>query len=116
MKLMMSDALLVAGLVPATFCWMEFAYRLSLYRRYGSQPFLNHVADGYFEVMYSVAGVAIILFVIGMLLAVRRKLAVRAIVYSFAAVLCVCFAAALCFIHQRDILVTYGEFVKNLGP
>ncbi len=108
--------LLLAGALPAAFCWAEFARRLHLYRKYGSQPFVNHVADGYFGWMYLIAGAALVAFAVGLALAIRRKAVGRAIAYVGAAALTISCAVAFYLAHDRGVIVTYGEFIQRLGP
>ena len=108
--------LLAAGLAPMAFCWMEFAHRIRLYHSYGCKPFLNHVADGYFGIMQTLAASALALFAIGLFMAVRQKNTPRVSLYSCAIVLAVGYLVALWYVHQSDVLVTYTEFVENLGP
>ncbi len=107
--------LLLAGAVPAIFCLTEFAHRLHLYRKFGSRPFLNHVADGYFGWMYAIAGAALVAFAVGLALAIRRKAVGLAIAYVGAAALTIGCAVALYLAHDRGILVTYSEFIQRLG-
>ena len=104
------------GLLPSALCVTELVHRLRLYRQYGCKPFDNHVADGYFGIIYALTSLAAAVFIVGFFLAIRSKAVPRAILYASATVLTVCLAAAFCYMHHADILVTYSEFVKNMGP
>ena len=108
--------LLMAGAAPAIFCLTEFAYRLHLYRQRGSRPFMNHVVDNYFGWMYAIAGAALVAFAVGLVLAIRRKAVGLAIAYVGAAALTVGCAVAVYIAHARGVIVTYGEFIRHLGP
>ena len=106
--------LLVIGLLPTAVCWSELLYRLRLYKECGSQPFLNHVADGYFGIMYIAASIASAILILGVILSIRSKSIPRIILYSLAAVLALSFIVVLFFMNQQAILVTYSEFLNNM--
>ena len=108
--------LLLVGIGLAGMCWLELVYRLSLFERYGSHPFLNHVADGYFLLMYVIAGGATVAFLIGAGLAFLRGIQIRGLIYSFAALVTLCYAVVLYCMHERKMLVTYGEYIGAIGP
>ena len=108
--------MLLAGLVPTAYCWLELIYRLFLYRSYGSHPFTNHVYDSYFGNMYTTAFVAAAIFVVGTVFAVRGRSALRIVLYIGSAAIAVCSAIVLYILHQQNMLVTYGEFAQNQGP
>jgi len=116
MKRVRTYLLLVLGLMPTTLCWMELLYRISLYKRYGSKPFLNHVAESYFGMMYFAAAIAAAIFILGLVFAIRAKSFPRITIYSVATVFPLAHMLVLVFMNQQDMLVTYGEFVKNMGP
>jgi hypothetical protein len=116
MKRITTHLLLVAGLVPTALCWMELLCRIGLYKRYGSEPFLNHVADGYFGMMYSAAAGAAAALILGLAFSIRAKSIPRITAYSVAAVIPLAHMAVLFFMNQQDMLVTYSEFAKNMGP
>ncbi len=107
--------LLLAGMALAAGFWAEFAYRLWLYREYGSLPYVNHVADGYFVVMFVSAGIAIAVLLVGAYQAMRNRVMVRALMYFCSAVFALCYAVALYCVHDSHVLVTYSEFIKTLG-
>jgi len=100
---------IIIGSLPIAYCWLEFFYRINLYFEYGSQPFLNHVGDGYFKEMYFVATISLIIFAIGLKLVPSRKI----INYSAIASVLI-YILSLYYINVKDILVNYSEFVQNL--
>ena len=116
MKRIAPYLLLLVGLIPTAACWMELLYRVGLYKWYGAEPFLNHVADGYFGVMYSVAAGAAAVLILGLALSIRAKSIQRITLYSVAAMAPLAHMAVLLFMNQQDMLVTYSEFVQNMGP
>ena len=116
MRGLKSYLLLSAGVVPVAFCWMELLYRIRLYRRYGSQPFLNHVADGYFGIMYLAAVVAAAILICGLVLSIRSKSSSRIMLYLTASGFAVAHMAVLFLMNWKDMLVTYSEFAENMGP
>ena len=116
MKRAMPYVALLVGLIVVTFCWLELLHRIRLYQQYGSQPFLNHVADGYFKTMYCLAFIAITCFSVGIVLGFRSKSVVQIASNIGAAIATIGFACGLFFMHQQDMLVTYSEFVDNMGP
>ena len=106
---------LAVGILAAGLCWAELLYRLRLYVRYGAKPFVNHVADGYFGVMYLLAAVAAVPFVVGTAMAIGRKSASRTALYVGAMALVAAFVVVLCLMHRAGVLVTYSEFVDHAG-
>ncbi len=108
--------LLLVGLLPLAACWSEFAYRIALYRDYGSKPFANHVADGYFSNMYAAAGVALCLLVTGLVIAIRRRTKLTAGIHMLGVLAATAYVAALTIAHHQAAIVTYSEFIASFGP
>jgi hypothetical protein len=98
------------------FLWAEVLYRLSLFRRYGGQPFVNHVNDGYFGWMYLISGLAAVLLAGGLALAVRAAAPLRTILHAAALAVSMAGIQTLMLLHERHLLVTYSEFTRKLGP
>ena len=107
---------LAAGLLLTAYCWAELLYRIHLYQRYGSQPFLNHVADDYFGKMYVAAASAAIMLVVGLVLSIKPRNVPGIMTHTLAAVLALTHMLALAYMNKHDMLVTYAEFARNLGP
>ena len=108
--------LLLPGLFLSGCCWLEVVHRISLYDEYGRQPFVNHVSDGYFGVMYFVGMATLAVLVTGLFGALRGGNRITVVSYTVAAILPVSFMASLFFMNQTDMLVTYSEFIQNMGP
>ena len=107
---------LAAGLLLTTCCWAELLYRIHLYQRYGSQPFLNHVADDYFGKMHAAAASAAIMLVVGLVFSIKSRSVPKIMAHTLAAALALTHMLALAYMNKHDMLVTYGEFARNLGP
>jgi hypothetical protein len=108
-------ALLLAGAaVVGAGLSAQIVHRLSLYvHEYNGQTGLNHVADGFFLLVYSV-GLPAALSALGSACLVRGR-AWRWPAGSLAAVnlaLCIAFVA----MHRTGVLVEYSEFVHRYGP
>ncbi|MCE5277553.1 MAG: hypothetical protein ABFD92_14380 [Planctomycetaceae bacterium] len=105
--------LLVAA-VAAIGLGLEIANRLRLFWfTYNSQPGMNHVADGYFSMVYLASAAAMVMGLAAAWMFHRRLWRVTA--GSFGALnLALC--AAFLVLHQTAMLVTYSEFVTIYGP
>ena len=107
---------LLAGMGLALVCWLELVYRLSLSQQYGAEPYFSQVAEGFVLLMYAVAAVTVLCFLAGAIQAFMRGLQARGLIYSFAALITLCYAVVLYVMHERKMLVTYGEYVTHMSP
>ena len=97
-------------------CWLEMAHRIRLYQQYGSKPFLNHVADGYFVFVGAAAFFALMLFAAGALISKSTESSSLFVSHLGGGIVMVMYLGTLFFLNQQDMLVTYGEYVRNMGP
>ena len=102
---------ILIGLLLLIYCWLELFYRVFLYFHYGAQPFLNHVEDDYFGNMYFIATVSTTCFIVSYSIRREDKFVCR-VAYSLAVI----YILSLYLINKVDVLVSYSEFARNLGP
>ena len=106
--------LVVLALIAPFFLIFELLGRGALYYWYGSQPYLNHVGDEYFDyyperAQFSLYSAGIAAVIAGIF---RRPvlfiISMAAISGSFAA------PKAITYLHTSHKLVTYSEFSKAI--
>ena len=107
---------LLTGIILLGYLWAECLYRITLYFEYGSKPYVNHVGDGYFVSMYSVALVSGVLLGVSLYMSYRLRLRAMTILSVTALLLSLLNVATLAQMNRTKSLVTYSEFVKNMGP
>ncbi len=107
---------MVCGLVPLGYLWAECLYRYQLYLRYGSEPYANHVGDGYSFLMLGLALGTAGTLLVAAAMTWASKMKIPAIICFAGAFLAVTNAVVIRKMRASKVLVTYSEFVRNMGP
>jgi tellurite resistance protein TehA-like permease len=105
----------LASMAIAALCllyvWAELLHRWTLFRSYGSEPYVNHVDASYFVSIPGYATVGLVASLAGIVLALLSR---RFVV----ALLCLGLAASAFYaprllrtFHESHILVTYEEYI-----
>jgi hypothetical protein len=106
--------LVMLALLPVVYVWAELAYRATLFHiEYHSEPYLNHVDDGYFTLMPQVARIGTVFAIASVVAAIlvrRRLLAAASLIAVVAGFLA---PLVLAHLHARHTVVTYAEFTTH---
>lgn len=93
------------------YVWAELLHRWSLFRSYGSEPYMNHVDASYFVSIPRYATVGLIASVAAVLAALSSRRFVFALVCCALATSAFYAPRVLRSFHEQRILVTYEEFI-----
>jgi len=107
---------LLAGGGISGLLWAELAYRVRLFFRYGVEPYLNHVGDGYFGLMYTLEGGGALILGFGAVVAYRRRCRVLCFLHLAVAAVALAHMVTFVLLRRCHILVTYSEFIHRHGP
>jgi hypothetical protein len=97
--------------IPIGYVWLTLLGRTYLFFVYGCRPYVNHVDDGYFDMIprYAHNGLCIAaLATVLSLIARRRRLTIFSVLLVGSALLAPLF---LDFLHRTKMLVIYEEFL-----
>jgi hypothetical protein len=93
------------------YVWAELLHRWSLFRSYGSEPYMNHVDASYFVSIPRYATVGLVASVAAVLAALSSQRFVIALVCCAIAISAFYAPRLLRSFHEQRILVTYEEFI-----
>src|SRR4051794_39681390 len=95
------------------FVWAELLHRWTLFRSYGSEPYVNHVGAEYFTDIPRFSSVGLISSVVAFLAACLSRRFILGLLCCALAASALYAPRVLRSFHERRILVTYEEYLER---